>query len=128
MLRQAIPLIFPTDLDESRRFYTDVLGFVEAGREEDFVELKSGAGAMTLWLHSDTKIDDTEYKDELHDHKRGVGMNLYFEVDDLDKYYERLVEEGGAPIEQEPAPTPWGTRRFTVRDPDGYHLSFFSFD
>jgi uncharacterized glyoxalase superfamily protein PhnB len=99
---------------------------VEASNEEGFAELKSGN--LTLWLHSDERINDDEYKAELHDHKRGVGLNLNFEVDDLDKYFERLVEEGGAPIEQEPDGPPWGARRFTVRDPDGYHLSFFAFD
>lgn len=125
MLRNAIPLVFPTDLEKSARFYADVLGFVEAEREEDFVELKSGT--LTLWLHSDQKIDDAAYKAEIHEHKRGVGMNLYFEVDDVDKYYERIVEKGGAPLEQEPSSTPWGTRKFTVADPDGYHLSFFSY-
>ncbi len=126
MLRHTIPLIFPEDLDASADFYTDVLGFVEAGREDDFVELRSNT--LTLWLHSDEEIDDREYRDELHAHKRGVGLNLCFEVDDVDKYYERIVEQGGAPIEQEPRTTPWGTRRFTVRDPDGYHLSFFSYE
>lgn len=126
MIRKTIPLIFPDDLDQSARFYTDILGFVEAGREEGFVELRSGG--LTLWLHSDEDIDDASYKEELHEHKRGVGLNLSFEVDDLQKYYERIVEKGDAPVEQEMESTPWGTRRFTVQDPNGYHLSFFSYE
>lgn len=126
MLRNTIPLIFPTDLEESTHFYRDILGFVVAGQDEGVVELRSGG--LTMWLHSDEQIDDEEYRDELHEYKRGVGANLCFEVDDVDKYYERVVEKGQAPVEQEPEEKPWGIRRFTVQDPDGYHLQFFSYE
>lgn len=126
MLRKSIPLIFPNDLEVSIEFYRDVLGFVVEGEDDGVVELRSGT--MTLWLHSDQTIEDTEYKEELQEYKRGVGLNLCFEVDDLDKYYERIVEKAGAPVEQEPEPKPWGIRRFTVRDPDDYHLQFFAYD
>lgn len=126
MLRKSIPLVFPTDLEASKEFYRDVLGFVVAGQDEGVVEMRSGA--MSLWLHDDEKIDDEEYRDELHEYKRGVGLNLCFEVDDVQKYYERVVEKGEAPVEQEPEDKPWGIRRFTVQDPDGYHLQFFSYE
>ena len=125
MLCKAIPMIFPEDLEESIEFYRDVLGFVVAGRDEGVVELRSGQ--LTVWLHDDDAIEDEEYREEVRSHKRGVGANLCFEVDDVDKDYERVVEKGGAPVEQEPEDKPWGIRRFTVRDPDGFHLQFFSF-
>ena len=126
MIMDMTPLIFPTDLKRAVQFYTDVLGFVEAYVGEDFAELKSGN--QTLILHADKGLDDKAYEQELHGHKRGVGVNLAFEVTDVGRYYKRIVEEAGAPLEQELAPTPWGTRRFTVRDPDGVHLSFFSYE
>lgn len=125
MLRHTTPMIFPSDLEESKRFYQDVLGFVIAGEDDGFVELKSST--LTLWLHDDTSIEDDAYREELDANPRGVGLNLCFEVDDVDKYYERLVENEGAPVEQEPEEKPWGIRRFTVRDPDGYHLQFYSY-
>ena len=125
MLKRNIPMLFPTDLDASVTFYTRVLGFVEADRGDDFVELQSGE--MALWLHSDTQIEDEDFRATLHEHTRGIGLTLNFEVDNVDKYLERTVEKGGAPLEQEPSNTPWGTRKFTIRDPDGYHLSFFSY-
>lgn len=125
MLRNTTPMIFPSDLEESKRFYQDVLGFVVAGEDDGFVELKSST--LALWLHDLSSIQDTDYRDEIEAHQRGVGINLCFEVDDVDKYYERLVENEGAPVEQEPEEKPWGIRRFTVRDPDGYHLQFYSY-
>lgn len=125
MLRETIPLLFPEDLEESVGFYRDQLGFVVAGEDEGVVELKSGD--QTLWLHDDDEIEDEEYQEELDEYKRGVGANLCFQVDDVDKYHERLVGKGDAPVEQEIEEKPWGIRRFTVRDPDGYHLQFFSF-
>jgi uncharacterized glyoxalase superfamily protein PhnB len=125
MLRKNIPMIFPEDTDETIDFYRDVLGFTVAERDDEFAELRSGN--LRLWLHDDDTIDDEEFRQQLEEHERGVGVNLCFEVDDLDKYYERVVEKGGAPIEVEPRETDWGTRRFTVQDPSGYHLRFFSF-
>lgn len=126
MLRNTIPLIFPEDTDETIDFYRDVLGFVVAERDDEFVELRSGS--LELWLHDDDAVDDEEFRQRLKDKERGVGLNLCFEVDDLDKYYERVVEKGGAPLEVEPRETPWGTRRFTVQDPNGYHLQFFAWE
>lgn len=126
MLRKSIPAIFPTDLEESKRFYRDVLGFVIEGEDDGVVELRSGA--LTMWLHAGDAIDDQDFKAQLDDHKRGIGVTLCFEVDDVDKYYERLVEKAQAPLEQEPESKPWGIRRFTVRDPDGYHVQLFSFE
>jgi catechol 2,3-dioxygenase-like lactoylglutathione lyase family enzyme len=126
MLRNTTPLLFPSDLEESKRFYQDVLHFVVADQDDEFVELR--CKTISLWLHDDDGIEDDAYRNEIEEHKRGVGMNLCFEVDDVDKYYERVVEQEGAPVEQEPEAKPWGIRRFTVRDPDGYHLQFFSFE
>lgn len=125
MLRKTIPMLFPEDLEESVAFYRDVLGFVVASKEEGVVELRSGD--MTLWLHDVDAIEDDAYRGELQEYKRGVGANLCFQVDDVDKYQERVVEKADAPVEQPVDEKPWGIRRFTVRDPDGYHLQFFSY-
>ena len=126
MITGTIPLLFPNDLKRAVQFYTEVLGFVESYSEDEFVELKSGT--QTLWLHADRGLQDKAYEAELHAHKRGVGVNLSFEVDDVERYYQRLVRDAKAALEQDLSTTPWGTKRFTVRDPDGVHLSFFSYE
>jgi len=54
--------------------------------------------------------------------RRGRGVNFFFGVDDVDKYYRELSERG---VEVHP-PTDegWGGRFITVLDPDKYRLFF----
>ncbi len=51
------------------------------------------------------------------------GVNLYFEVPDLDAHYDRLCDTG---IEFDFPPTDmaWGRRHAYLHDPDGHTLSF----
>ena len=54
----------------------------------------------------------------------GVGVNMYLQIDgDIDQYYRELKNRGvcmAADIKDEP----FGIRDFTVKDPDGYQLTF----
>lgn len=50
-----------------------------------------------------------------------VGARFNFEVDDVEAWWERLRD--GDVIEPL-ADTPYGTRKFTIRDPDGNELGF----
>ena len=59
-----------------------------------------------------------------NDEKLGTGVNLYLEIDgDIDEYYAELKEKGveiGVDIKDEP----FGIRDFTIKDIDGYQLTF----
>ena len=56
------------------------------------------------------------------DRVKGLGISLFFTtVQDVDALAERIKAEG-ATLEMEPTDTPWGTRAFRVRDPDGFML------
>ena len=51
------------------------------------------------------------------------GINLYFEVPDLDDHYDRLCE-AGIEFDFPPTDMAWGARHAYLRDPDGHALSF----
>src|SRR3712207_4460174 len=51
------------------------------------------------------------------------GHGIYVPVDDLDAHHER-AREAGAQIVYDPQDTEFGTRRYRVRDPEGYEWSF----
>ncbi len=53
------------------------------------------------------------------------GAWLYFEVDDVDQWFER-AQSKGLTIRDEPADTSWGHRKFALIDPDGIIVSMFS--
>lgn len=52
-----------------------------------------------------------------------VGTGIYLTVDEPDEHYERSME-AGAEIVWEPHDTEFGTRRYRVRDTEGYEWSF----
>ncbi len=55
--------------------------------------------------------------------RRGQGVIVGFDVDNVDAYYD-LIHGKGAPLKQAPKDEPWGDRDFAVIDPDGFEIWF----
>jgi catechol 2,3-dioxygenase-like lactoylglutathione lyase family enzyme len=53
------------------------------------------------------------------------GMELSYEVNDVNGWYER-VQEKGLPIKKGLADKPWGHRTFSVTDPDSIKVILYS--
>ena len=53
--------------------------------------------------------------------RRGLGVEIVLEVDDVDGCQER-VADSGHPILEPLQERPWGLRDFRIIDPDGYYL------
>jgi uncharacterized glyoxalase superfamily protein PhnB len=51
-----------------------------------------------------------------------TGARFNFEVDDVDAWWQRL--SGDRDVLEPLVETPYGTRKFTIRDPDGNELGF----
>ncbi len=59
------------------------------------------------------------------EHRRGLGVEIVLEVDDLDAYHARILVseyEISEPLRERS----WGLRDFRVFDPDGYYLRITS--
>jgi predicted enzyme related to lactoylglutathione lyase len=102
------------NLEESLQLYGGQRGF-EINRytpesEPPMATIQAGTLRITLAQHLETML------------RRGRGVNFFFGVDDVDKYYRELSERG---VEVHP-PTDegWGGRFITVQDPDKYRLFF----
>ena len=52
------------------------------------------------------------------------GHTIEFEVDDVDRHYERLIAMD-VPIVKPPTTQPWGRRSVWIRDPDGNVVNFY---
>ena len=74
--------------------------------------LQGGTLRITLAQHLETML------------RRGRGVNFFFGVDDVDKYYHELTNRGVDV--HPPADEGWGGRFLTVADPDKYRLFFVS--
>ena len=123
-LRSVQPVLMARDVEASVRFY-ERLGFREvflddpeepryAGVQRDGVELHLQWHDESQW---DTVVDRPTYR---------------FVTPQIDQLYEEFQRdrELAAEIASDspwavPTETPWGTREFHVRDPDGNGLQFY---
>jgi catechol 2,3-dioxygenase-like lactoylglutathione lyase family enzyme len=116
-----------SDLDRSRRFYSEALGLEEVPRPPNFAF--DGAwfrfGGTELHLLADAHATGgAGQQDPGAGASRGMTHHLAFEVDDLDAGCVRLAEHGVA-LEGGPMPRGDGFVQVFFRDPDGYVLELF---
>ena len=110
-------LFFTSDLEKATDFYTK-LGF-EVAKTDGAIRMKIGDFTLAIMDEKAATIQEATKSGP-----RGAGMFLYIEVDDVDEQY-RIVCDVGI-ISTEPKDWPWGKREFVVKDPDGYHLVFYT--
>ncbi len=103
-------------LSESRDFYIEHFGFELVYESDWYIELLSPSLAAG--------ISFTLPQRDVGEFFNGKGLILSFEVEDVDKEYERLKQEGLI-IRQELQNKPWGERSFVVDDPNGVHLYIY---
>ena len=107
------------DLWKSLGWYCDVLGFRMGERwEKDGIlmgaELK--AGKVSFWVGQD------DWK-KGRDRKKGEGFRLYCSTDEnVDALAKRIRSKGGV-LDSPPTNTPYGTRDFSLTDPDGFKIT-----
>ncbi|MDX8411430.1 MAG: VOC family protein [Mariprofundaceae bacterium] len=89
------------DIEETRRFFIDILGYEQIGAIPDYpaVILSDGMGKITLW-----EVQDPS-KSTPFDRKHVVGLHhlaLRVKADDLDSLCSKLRETEGVEIEFTP--------------------------
>jgi len=101
-------------LEESLVFYERVLGFgvesVSLDSDPPMARLCAGELRIALAQHLETML------------RRGRGVHFFAGVDDVDRFYEQLIERG-ADV-QPPVDEGWGGRFITLEDPDKYRFFF----
>lgn len=124
---RLIPELTVQDIEKTRKFYLDVLGFqLEYERKEDKFLFLSFEGSQFMFeqMHQEGwNVAQMEYP-------FGRGVNFSIETDHIEEIYQQLVcnqypifrpmmiskyESNGEYLEQ---------KEFLVQDPDGYLLRF----
>ncbi|NJD09825.1 MAG: VOC family protein [Gemmatimonadetes bacterium] len=118
----AFPTLTVRDIEASARWYQEVLGF-----RHIFTIPGPGGGPVLVHLRW-TRYGDLLLRRPMgppDDRPRGVGINLSFAVFEgrVDDVAER-ARAHGAHLETEPRNQPWNARDFSIRDPDGFLLTF----
>ena len=113
----AAPQFLVRALGDAIAFYEERLGFHRDFVYSDFYASVSRDGAA-IHLKCAPRLEA-----ERAHRKSGEHLDAYLPVSGIDELYEELVGRG-APIVSPLGGRPWGTRDFTVEDPDGYLLCF----
>lgn len=100
-----------SNIQQSKEFYEKVLGFTPG---EYYAPIN--------W--QSYRVDDQLFAiREMPGFKRGESFDIVnFEVDDIETLWKVLQTQ--VTVIEKLAPTPWGSYRFVIADPDGYHLAF----
>jgi DNA-binding transcriptional ArsR family regulator/catechol 2,3-dioxygenase-like lactoylglutathione lyase family enzyme len=104
-------MLYVSSIPRAVSFYV-ACGF-ELARDDEGIARMRAPGGGELLLHP--VPDDGSVA--------APGINLYFEVRDLDDHYDRLCD-AGIEFDFPPTDMAWGRRHAYLRDPDGHTLSF----
>lgn len=116
------PFLYVTNLRASMEFYHEILGFHVGDPYPD--EYNPTFAPVFIDGHK-LMLEEVEVElPSYHKHSVcGSGIQLFLEVPNVDETYERLKQS--AQVVDQIADRPWG-RCFSITDPDGYIISFYS--
>jgi uncharacterized glyoxalase superfamily protein PhnB len=124
------PSIRVKDIQKSLEFYTQKLGFqaTDKSTRKDgrLAHASVGFDSPLLMLDPVEYVQTEQTKDELLKNKLGIGVEFHIgmiETKKLDAFFSE-VKAKGVTVINEPKTEFWGKRQFTVKDPDGYALTF----
>ncbi len=116
--------LFVKNLNDSAKFYTDVLGFTKGKESDKYISMRNGDAVIGLGVLS--LLDDNHYlKPGSESERKGVCVEIVFEVDDI-KTYVNKIQNSNYPIETGVTVRPWGATDFRIVDPDGYYIRITS--
>jgi len=103
---------YVSDLQRSKRFYVETLGWKLGTEERDVAGFSFGSGYLVI--HSDNRGAEAR--------RYAGGMHVEVQVEDVDAEHARL-KKSGVKVD-ELCDQPWGERNFNFVDPDGYAWSY----
>src|SRR5258708_39379478 len=118
-MTEASPAFTVNDLEKSIAWYRDVLGFaIDERWERDgkLMGVSLQAGDVTFMIGQ----DDWQ---KGRDRRKGERFRIYCRTSkDVDAVAAGIKARGGM-LDNEPADQPWGSRDFSLTDPDGFKIT-----
>jgi uncharacterized glyoxalase superfamily protein PhnB len=118
-LKTAIPVLASDNVASSVDYFVRVLGFEQQwiwGDPPVYAGLRSG-DALIYVSHDPDLASAIQ---NMH-----LAPDVFFWVDDIESLHARHAASGAEIVERLET-KPWGTRQYTVRQPNGYLLKFAS--
>jgi len=118
-LKLRTTCLITRDVKALAAFYRAVLQIEPVTFGGEYVEFRTGAGTLALY----SAEAQERYLPGSAKPASNSSAILEFEVADVDQEYARLQSTGIQWVKK-PANTPWGTRSFYFRDPEGHLVNF----
>ncbi|WP_077617523.1 VOC family protein [Bacillus sinesaloumensis] len=116
--------LYVKDIEESIKFYQDIIGLELFGRNERSARFNYDCFSLLLTSES-ILLHGHYFNQKAKSNVKGNGFELIIVVDALEKVYQRCLNSD-YPIEVEVEKYPWDMRGFKIVDPDGYFLRITS--
>jgi catechol 2,3-dioxygenase-like lactoylglutathione lyase family enzyme len=115
--------IITSKLEETRKFYTEVLGFGITFQNDFYLLLHTPDKQAEL---SFLLPDHPSQQALFHPAFNGKGVYLTIEVDQVDQWYQKL-KKMEIPIKIDLRTEPWGDRHFAIQDPNGIGIDIVTY-
>ncbi|WP_405207490.1 VOC family protein [Aquimarina sp. LLG6339-5] len=117
------PGILTKKLNETKSFYTKILGFQIKFENEFYLLLKTPNEKDTLSFLLPNHPTQQPF---FHKPFLGEGMYLTIEVEDVDTIYADIKNKG-IEIKVDLRDEPWGERHFAIQDPNGIGIDIVKY-
>ena len=123
-LQSITPNLMVEDVQQTINYYHGVLGFEtidtvpENGENLVWANLKKGDVEIMIQEEDSLKNDLPEIRHE----KIGGGTTLFIKMTGVQEYYDYLYSSADVVVQIKD--TFYGTKEFTIRDINGYYLTF----
>ncbi len=117
------PLIYVSDLQKSVKFYTKILDFRLGNlfpnkQNPTYAPIFIGDQKLMLVV---SRASNKKFRSR---NLGGSGVQFFVQVNDVDSKWKQISEK--APVVDKIETKSWGDREFTIKDPDGYLISFYT--
>jgi uncharacterized glyoxalase superfamily protein PhnB len=114
----VLPILAVKDFDTSLKFYTEQLGFAVT------MTMQGPDGSNSFgFVNKDNVQIGLSLDKAAYERGNGVVLMLYPDDFDIEVYYKQVTSKGvtiAEPLKTEY----WGDQVFSLKDPDGYYLTF----
>ncbi|MEW4923338.1 VOC family protein [Algibacter sp. 2305UL17-15] len=115
--------IITEKLDDTKKFYTETLGFGVAFENDFYLLMHTPNGAAEI---SFLKPKHPSQQPIFQAPFNGKGVYITIEIDNVDEVYRQLKQKG-TKIEFDIRTEPWGDRHFAIVDPNGIGIDIVTY-
>jgi uncharacterized glyoxalase superfamily protein PhnB len=113
--------LFVSNVAASVAFYRDVLDFEELPSGYGYHPVRRGTAVIGIGAAADLAAAHYFLPEAASDARKGIGVEIVLEVDDIDTVFRKVCATG-YPVTEQLETRSWGLRDFRLADPDGYYI------